>query len=35
MDHIYAIVNDFVATGGSDRVGYRAARSKRSAKSPD
>ncbi len=35
MDHIYAIVNDFVATGESDRVGYRAARSKRSAKSPD
>ena len=26
MDHIYAIINDFVSTGGSDRVGYRASR---------
>ena len=29
MEHIYAIINDFVATGASDRVGYKAARSKR------
>ena len=26
MDRIYAIINDFVSTGGSDRVGYRASR---------
>ena len=29
MDHIYKIINDFVSTGGSTRVGYRAARGKR------
>ena len=29
MDHIYAVINDFVSTGGSDRVGYRAARGRR------
>ena len=31
MDHIYTIISDFVTTGGSDRVGYRAARSQRPA----
>ena len=29
MDHIYDIINDFAETGGSERVGYRAARGKR------
>lgn len=29
MDHIYNIINDFAETGGSERVGYRAARGKR------
>ena len=29
MEHIYAIISDFAATGRSGRVGYRAARGKR------
>jgi hypothetical protein len=29
MEHIYSIIEDFVSTGTSDRVGYRAARGKR------
>ncbi len=29
MDHIYAVINDFVATGTSERVGYRSARERR------
>ena len=31
MDHIYAVINDFVATGGSTRAGYRAGRNSRPA----
>ena len=31
MERIYDIINDFITTGGSKRVGYRAARSKRPA----
>ena len=29
MDHIYNVISDFAATGGSERVGYRPARSQR------